>query len=138
MQNFFVAVHSDGKTFYLKATAEDRETLLKTLPVTLGCPHSAIKKAIEVGKHEFEKFPASVIKTSGGLFKLVIDKTDGRYGAPMGRGNVNECTEAGRTFDRTVTLDGQGYDQGGAYWGTGRELRVTYNEDLTYVKFYRK
>ncbi len=148
MQNFFVAVEHDGETFYLKTTAIDRESLLKTLPETLGCPRSAIKKAVWVGNHEYEKFPANVIKTSGGLFKLVIDKTDGRYGAPMGRANVNECptTEhlevnvsiTGKTFDRTVPLDGGGYDAGGAYWGTGSELRVTYNEDLTFVRFYRR
>lgn len=148
MQNFFVYVEHDGETFYLKTTAVDRETLLKTLPETLGCPLSAIKKAVWVGSHEFEKFPAKTIKNSAGLFKLVIDKVNGRYGAPMGRGNVEECSittdengletfEPGKTFDRRVELDGGGYDAGGAYWGRGTELRVTYNEDLTFVRFYR-
>ena len=151
MQNFFVQIKHDNGTDYLKTTAIDRESLLKNL----GCPRSAIKKAVWVGNHEFEKFPANVIKTSGGLFKLVIDKTDGRYGAPMGRGNVNDCPlatkyegeyfhidwkwyDTGKTFDRIVPLDGGGYDAGGAYWGTGSELRVTYNEDLTFVRFYRR
>lgn len=149
MQNFFVAVEHDGGTDYLKTTAIDRESLLETLPKTLGCPRSAIKKAVLVGSHEFEKFPANVIKTSAGLFKLVIDKTDGKYGAPMGRADVSDCPvlavntngttfyNHGKTFDRTVPLDGGGYDAGGAYWGTGSELRVEYNEDLTFVRFYR-
>lgn len=150
MQNFFVAVEHDNGTDFLKTTAIDRESLLKTLPETLGCPLSAIKKVVEVGSNEFEKFPASTIKTSGGLFKLVIDKCDLKQGAPMGRADVSDCPvlavntngttfyNHGKTFDRTVPLDGGGYDAGGAYWGTGSELRVTYNEDLTFVRFYRR
>lgn len=114
----------------------------------------AIKKVVWVGSYEYEKFPANVIKTSSGLFKLVIDKVNTKHGAPMGRANVNECPlaikyegqyfyenakwyDVGKTFDRTVPLDGDGYDAGGAYWGRGTELRVTYNEDLTFVRFYR-
>lgn len=155
MQNFFVAVQHGGGTDYLKTTAIDRETLLNTLPKTLNCPLGAIKRVVEVGGHEFEKFPASVIKTSGGLFKLVIDKVDTSRGAPMGRCNVVECPvvtkyegeyfhmdgkwyDTGKTFDRRVELDSGGYDAGGAYWGRGTELRVTYNEDLTFVRFYRR
>ena len=155
MQNFFVQIQHDNGTDYLKTTAIDRESLCKTLPETLGCPRSAIKKAVWVGSHEFEKFPANTIKTSAGLFKLVIDKMDTSRGAPMGRGNINECPlatkyegdyyqmdgnlyDTGKTFDRTVPLDGGGYDAGGAYWGRGTELRVTYNEDLTFVRFYRR
>ena len=149
MLNFFVAVKHDGRTDYLKTKAIDRESLLKNLPETLGCPLAAIKRVVWVGEHEFENLPASIIKNSGGLFKLVIDKVDARCGAPMGRGNICENNlideqkpddeiAPWKTFDRTVPLDGQGYDAGGAYWGTGKELRVTYNEDLTYVKFYRK
>ena len=148
MQNFFVQI-DDNRTDYLKTTAVDRESLLKTLPETLGCPRSAIKKTVWVGSHEFEKFPANIIKNSAGLFKLVIDKMDTSRGAPMSRGNVEECSiatdengletfEPGKTFDRTVPLDGGGYDAGGAYWGTGSELRVAYNEDLTFVRFYRR
>jgi hypothetical protein len=149
MQNFFVAVKHDGGTDYLKTTAIDRETLLETLPRTLNCPPSAICAVVRVFQHEFENSPASTIKTSAGLFKIVLEKLDGKYGAPMGRGNVNDCplitdengieyTEPGKTFDRRIELDGQGYDKGGAYWGRGTELRVTYNQDLTYINFYRR
>ncbi len=155
MQNFFVEIKHDQGADYLKTTAEDRESLLKTPPETLGCPLGAITKAVEVGTHEFENLPASTIKTSAGLFHLVVDKTNGRYGAPMGRKNWNECPisvkwepgnfrenelwyNIGKTFDRTVPLDGQGYDAGGAYWGRGTELRVEYNSDLTFVRFYRR
>lgn len=148
-------IEHDNVTDYLKTTAIDRETLLNNLPETLGCPRSAVKRVVEVGDHEFEKFPANVIKTSAGLFKLVIDKVNTRYGAPMGRESVMECPVAtkyegeyfhmdgkwhdtGKTFDRRVELDSGGYDAGGAYWGRGTELRVTYNEDLTFVRFYRR
>jgi hypothetical protein len=149
MQNFFVQIERNNGTIYLKIQATDREALLKNSLEIIGCPSSEIKMAVWVGSHEFEKFPASIIKTSGGLFKLVIDKVNGRYGAPMGRADVSDCPvlavntngttfyEHGKTFDRTVPLDGGGYDAGGAYWGVGSELRVNYNEDLTFVRFYR-
>ncbi len=150
MQNFFVAFKHDGGTDYLKTTAIARETLLETLPRTLNCPPSAICAAVRVFQHEFENLPASTIKTSAGLFKLVIDKCDLKRGAPMGRDNVCECPilgtnsngtafySTGKTFDRRIELDGQGYDKGGAYWGRGTELRVTYNQDLSYINFYRR
>jgi len=155
MQNFFVKVKHDTGTTYLKTTAIDRESLLATLPGTLNCPESAICAVVRVFDHEFENLPASTIATSGGLFKLVIDKCDLKRGAPMGRDSVNECKlatryegeyfhvdgklyDTGKTFDRRVELDNDGYDKGGAYWGRGTELRVTYNQDLTYIRFYRR
>lgn len=72
-----------------------------------------------------------------------------KYGAPMGRTNVDktkivECngelfsTLTGHLFDCRVPLDSGGYDKGGAYWGIGTELRVSYTKDLTYIIFYRK
>jgi hypothetical protein len=61
-------------------------------------------------------------------FKL--EKVDCKYGAPMGRGDVNadpdrrgEAAEddshgkPGRWRLRHVGIDAQGYDNGGAYWG---------------------
>lgn len=29
------------------------------------------------------------------------------------------------------------YDKGGAYWGIGSQLRVSYTKDLAYINFYR-
>lgn len=145
MQYYFVEIQHDKGTDYLKTTAGSRESLLEYLPNTLNCPRSAITKAVEVGYHEFEKFPANTIKTSSGLFKLLIDKVNGKYGAPMGRSNVypekvpnTNAFYTGGTFDRRITLDSGGYDAGGAYWGRGTELRVEYNKELTYVRYYRK
>jgi len=149
MQNFFVKVKHDKGFDYLKTTAIDRESLLATLPRTLNCPESAICAVVRVFDHEFENLPASTIATSAGLFKLVIDKCDLKWGAPTGRGNVYENNlidqtkpddeiKPGKTFDRRIDLDNDGYDKGGAYWGRGTELRVTYNQDLTYIQFYRR
>lgn len=149
MQNFFVQIDNNGNIEFHKFQSENRKTLLHELVVPYCHAPSAIKKVVEVGSREYEKFPANAIKNSAGLFKLVIDKMDTSRGAPMGRGNVEECPiatdengletfEPGKTFDRRVELDGGGYDAGGAYWGRGTELRVTYNEDLTFVRFYRR
>lgn len=77
----------------------------------------------------------------------IITKVNCKYGAPMGRPNVNNCPNeivngqvmqyVGKTFDCKITLNNGGYDKGGAYWGIGRELRCTYNKSLTYINFYR-
>ena len=36
-----------------------------------------------------------------------------------------------------MTSDGA-YDKGGAYWGIGKRLRVSYTKDLKYINFYRE
>ena len=56
----------------------------------------------------------------------------------MGRADVGEKPTDKRIFNRRVPLIYDGvYDKGGAYWGMGKELRVEYTSDLTYIKFYR-
>ena len=70
---------------------------------------------------------------------LTQTKAYSNRGADMGRPNAGTKQAAGvRIFDRVVTINSQGYDQGGAYWGTGRRLRVRYTKDLSYVRFYRE
>ena len=68
----------------------------------------------------------------------------------MGRRNIGERPKtviSGRNnrtvkcnqitvFDCKVPMNGA-YDKGGAYWGFGSELRVSYTKDLKYVQFYR-
>lgn len=81
----------------------------------------------------------------------VITPVNAKYGAPMGRANIDKrprvvhkdgsSTVIGEFFgeklyNKRVRLF-DGYDKGGAYWGVGGELRVVFNKDLTYVKFYR-
>lgn len=83
----------------------------------------------------------------------IIAKCDCKFGAPMGRSNVipKECnihvdTNTGKStcngkkvFDCKVPMSSDSaYDSGSAYWGLGRELRVQYTKDLSYIKFYRK
>jgi len=70
----------------------------------------------------------------------IIDRVDTKYGAPMGRSSVGEKpTDGTKVFDCRVPMDSDGcYDRGGAYWGIGNQLRVSYTKDLSYVHFYRK
>ena len=78
----------------------------------------------------------------------IITKVDCRFGAPMGRENVyegvfssfpfvNANIKLPKIFDCKVELTG-GYDKGGAYWGTGKQLRVSYTKDLQLIHFYRQ
>tara|TARA_R110000803_G_scaffold210835_1_gene284200 strand:+ start:65278 stop:65556 length:279 start_codon:yes stop_codon:yes gene_type:complete len=85
----------------------------------------------------------------------IITNVNSRYGAPMGRSNVipkplrgNFEYYVGRTrfvpgfmpriYDCRVPMSSCGaYDKGGAYWGIGKELRVSYTKDLTLIYFYR-
>lgn len=80
----------------------------------------------------------------------IIPNVNTKYGAPMGRPNVGKqpvTIVSGPTnrivkknqikvYEKRVPLT-EGYDQGGAYWGIGPELRVRFTKDLSYVEFYR-
>lgn len=83
----------------------------------------------------------------------IIDKVSCKYGAQMGRENIGTMPHtitSGRNnrivkknqktvFDCAVPMDSSGaYDKGGAYWGIGKQLRVSYTKDLTYINFYRR
>jgi hypothetical protein len=82
----------------------------------------------------------------------IITKVNGQYGAPMGRSNVGTrpititLDKAGnhvtaprvKIYDCAVPMRGYGeYDKGGVYWGLGKQLRVSYTKDLSYIEFYR-
>ena len=49
------------------------------------------------------------------------------YGAPLGR-HTHAAPFYGRIRARRVKLS-QGYDQGGAYWGTGQNLYYVYGSE---------
>lgn len=66
----------------------------------------------------------------------IIHRVNCKFGAPMGRSNVGTRPIDTRIYDCKVPLT-QGYDNGGAYWGIGKELRVSYTKDLSYIEFYR-
>lgn len=86
----------------------------------------------------------------------IIDKVNCQYGAPMGRSSYSNCPireisdnritlvdkdgnlRNMRLFDCAVPMSNDGYDRGGAYWGIGKQLRVKYTKDLSYIEFYRK
>ena len=81
----------------------------------------------------------------------IITKVDCKFGSPMGRPNIGTrpvTVTSGRNckiikknqttvFDCAVPMSDGAYDRGGAYWGLGRQLRVSYTKDLAYVNFYR-
>lgn len=70
----------------------------------------------------------------------IIDKVNTKYGAPMGRCNtgIKPFSKKVKIFDCAVPMISGGYDKGGAYWGYGSELRVSYTKDLSYINFYRR
>ena len=82
--------------------------------------------------------------------KRVITQVNTKYGAPMGRVNIGKeplTITSGKNckilknnqvkiYDKRVVLI-EGYDNGGAYWGVGNELRVKFTADLSYIEFYR-
>lgn len=72
-------------------------------------------------------------------YGMIIKKLDTRLGAPMGRPNVGTKNDTNhkQVFDRRVLICSGGYDAGGAYWGLGAELRVSYTKDLSFIRFYR-
>lgn len=85
----------------------------------------------------------------------IIYPVSSRYGAPMGRTNRSPqaysivdlavgkflacpiSKRSQRIFDARVPMSDGAYDKGGAYWGIGKELRVRYTKDLSYIEFYR-
>ena len=68
----------------------------------------------------------------------IITEVSCKFGAPMGRNNVGVKPTDKRVFDCIVPMSSDGaYDKGGAYWGLGSQLRMSYTKDLSYVKFYR-
>lgn len=67
----------------------------------------------------------------------IITKVNTKYGAPMGRGSKGTKPTNKKIFDCYVPMNGA-YDTGGAYWGLGARLRVSYTKDLSYIHFYRE
>ena len=67
----------------------------------------------------------------------IITKVDTSRGAPMGRASIGAYPFDKEIFDDKVPMLDSYYDKGGAYWGSGAELRVAYTKDLAYIQFYR-
>ena len=71
--------------------------------------------------------------------KLILPEFNTKYGAKMGRSNVNNVVnEIPKTTTRRVYLDNGGYDRGGVYWGLGKRLYVTYSKCKLIITFFRE
>ncbi len=85
------------------------------------------------------------------FYGKVLYQVNSKFGAPMGRVKVGErplAVTSGpncrifkknqvKVFDKRVPMVDGAYDIGGAYWGIGRELRVEFTKDLSFIRFYR-
>jgi hypothetical protein len=67
----------------------------------------------------------------------IFTKAYNQFGASMGRSNVGEKPDDKKVYDCKVRMYDGAYDKGGAYFGMGKELRVSYTKDLSYIRFYR-
>jgi len=82
----------------------------------------------------------------------IITKVNSKYGAPHARPDIGTRPiiieegpngewiekDAEKIYDCAVPMSSDSaYDKGGAYWGIGAQLRVSYTKDLSYVQFYR-
>lgn len=59
-------------------------------------------------------------------------KMSGAYGAPMGRRSDNPANLRGRLHARRQG-GGDGYDRGGAYWGTPSNVWAVWDDDKNVV-----
>ena len=80
----------------------------------------------------------------------IITPVNCRYGAPMGRANIGKqpvtitsgkncriCkSHQVKVYEKNVPLI-DGYDKGGAYWGSPNNLRVRFTKDLSYIEYFR-
>lgn len=55
----------------------------------------------------------------------------------MGRSSHGSAAEVRKPRARRVRLDSGGYDNGGAYWGTGEPLYQVYDADGEFTTFVR-
>jgi len=61
---------------------------------------------------------------------MKLSKVDCSRGAPMGRYNGNHYLSNRKYWLSIVKLDSGGYDNGGAYWGSGTHLWVAKYKDF--------
>ena len=61
--------------------------------------------------------------------QLALDAASSIYGASMGRGSFYYLTQDKKVYCQRVTIDSQGYDRGGAYWGIGKPLYCVFQPE---------
>lgn len=120
-----VKVKADSGIFSFRVPATSKDAAIRMITKLEACPLSAIKSVRELGK----KYPRTIDK--------IVNKLSCKYGAPMGRADIGTRPDGVRVFDCAVPMSDAAYDRGGAYWGIGGQLRVSYTKDLSYVQFYR-
>lgn len=109
--------HDKGKT-KVRVMAETLDKAISQVCEAEGCPPCAVTHNIRT-------------------IDKIVYPVNCKYGAPMGRPNVGEKPTDKRIFDCAVPMSDGCYDKGGAYWGMGAQLRVSYTKDLSYINFYR-
>lgn len=88
--------------------------------------------------------------TSQQAYNKIMEPFNANFGAKMGLTNVDKRPIADThegvnyyaipPYDRKVFISSDGYShKGSVYWGlNSKQLRVRYNNDLTYIEFYWK
>jgi hypothetical protein len=78
------------------------------------------------------------------FIQLTTPEVNGKYGAPMGRPDINEMdelpptTEIPKTTTRKLEMCSTGdYDIGGAYWGIGEAMYATYSKGGEIITYHR-
>ena len=61
--------------------------------------------------------------------QLAQDAANSIYGASMGRRSFYYLTQGAKVYCQRVTIDSQGYDRGGAYWGIGQQLYCVFQPE---------
>ena len=61
--------------------------------------------------------------------QLAKDAASCTRGAPMGRRSCYYLTNGEKVYCQRVSIDSQGYDRGGAYWGIGQPLYCVFQPD---------
>jgi len=111
-------------------TLTKRHVIVEVLSINLQNKIDLHGRPYKPSKHAFIEVKSTLDR--------IITPVSGRYGAPMGRiGKGLKPTDGARVFDCYVPMIDGAYDKGGAYWGLGSPLRVSYTKDLKYVEFYR-
>lgn len=61
----------------------------------------------------------------------------GKYGAPMGRSNVDDAPEGVRRYCQRIRFVDGDYSADGTYWGGSSPLYAVFTADLETLYFYR-
>jgi hypothetical protein len=119
-KHYIVTIRHDNGIVKIHTSASSKQEAKEIVMKSEGCPESDIRSVYQKKTIDF----------------IICDVNSSR-GAPMGRENVGTRPEGKRIYDCAVPMIDLCYDKGGAYWGIGRQLRVSYTKDLSYIRFYR-